>query len=125
MYRPGAARELIGVEAVIDKDLCTELLARELDADFLIMATDVDAVYVDWGKPTAKALHKAHPDALAAYDFPAGSMGPKVSAAVQFAKLSGRTAAIGSLADIPAMVRGEKGTLINPAYAGLSWHASS
>ena len=128
MYKPGATRELIGVEAVIDKDLCSELLARELAADLLIMATDVDAVYVDWGKPSAKALHRAHPDALAAYDFPAGSMGPKVSAAAQFAKLSGKTAAIGALADIPAIVRGEKGTLIGQsfrgqAFQGLTWHA--
>jgi carbamate kinase len=127
MYKPGATRELIGVEAVIDKDLCSELLARDLEADLLIMATDVDAVYVDWGKPTAKALHRAHPDALAAYDFPAGSMGPKVSAAVQFATRSGKTAAIGALADIPAIVRGEKGTLIGQsfqgrAFQGLSWH---
>ncbi|MBK8161322.1 MAG: carbamate kinase [Rhodospirillaceae bacterium] len=129
LYKPGATRELIGVEAVIDKDLCSELLARELEADLLVMATDVDAVYVDWGKPTAKALHRAHPDALGAYDFPAGSMGPKVSAAVQFAKLSGKTAAIGALADIPAIVRGEKGTLIGRSFQGqaiqgLSWHTA-
>jgi carbamate kinase len=122
MYKPGAVRELIGVEAVIDKDLCSELLARELAADLLIMATDVDAVYVGWGTPEAKAIHKAHPDAIAQGDFPAGSMGPKIAAAVQFARLTGRRAAIGALADIPAIVRGEKGTLISPQFTGMSWH---
>lgn len=123
MYKPGTTRELIGVEAVIDKDLCSELLARDLDADLLIMATDVDAVYADWGTPQAKALHRAHPNALSPDSFPAGSMGPKVSAACQFAERTGRVAAIGALADIPAIVRGEKGTLIGGAYQGLTWHS--
>ncbi|WP_374368537.1 carbamate kinase [Dongia sp.] len=123
MYKPGTTRELIGVEAVIDKDLCSELLARDLDADLLIMATDVDAVYADWGTPQAKALHRAHPNAISPDSFPAGSMGPKVSAACQFAERTGRVAAIGALADIPAIVRGEKGTLIGSAYQGLTWHS--
>lgn len=123
MYKPGTKRELIGVEAVIDKDLCSELLARDLDADLLIMATDVDAVYVDWGTPQAKAMHRVHPNAISSDSFPAGSMGPKVRAACQFATRTGRVAAIGALADIPAIVRGEKGTLIGGAYQGLTWHS--
>jgi carbamate kinase len=125
MYRPGGQRELIGVEAVIDKDLCSELLAREIGADLLIMATDVDAVYVNWGKPDAKALHRAHPDAVSPDQFPAGSMGPKVAAACQFARATGKVAAIGSLADIPGIVRGDKGTLIGGAFQGLTWHAGA
>ena len=59
MYEPGADRKLIGVEAVIDKDLCSELLAGELEADLFIMATDADAVFTDWGTPKAKAIHQA------------------------------------------------------------------
>jgi len=122
MYKPGADRVLIGVEAVIDKDLCSELLARDLEADLLIMATDADAVFVGWGTPEAKAIHKASPAALAQYKFPAGSMGPKVDAACAFASRTGHTAAIGALADIEAIVRGEKGTLINSSFDRLTWH---
>lgn len=123
MYAPGEDRKLVGVEAVIDKDWCSELLARELDADLFIMATDADAVFTGWGTPEAKAIHKASPDAISAYEFPAGSMGPKVEAACHFARSTGRTAAIGALADIPAIVRGEKGTLICPDFEGVSYHA--
>ena len=84
VYEPG--RLLRGIEAVIDKDLCSELLARELDADFFIMATDADAVYIDWGKPNQRAIRSANPDALRSHAFPAGSMGPKVDAACHFAR---------------------------------------
>ena len=101
-YEPG--RRLTGVEAVIDKDLCSELLARELEADVFIMATDADAVYDDWGKPAARAMRRASPQALAAYTFPAGSMGPKVDAACRFAEVTGKRAAIGALADLAAML---------------------
>ena len=123
MYEAGADRKLIGVEAVIDKDLCSELLARELDADFLVMATDAAAVFTGWGTPEAKAIHKASPAAMGRYSFPAGSMGPKVEAACRFAMTTGRTAAIGALADVPAIVRGEKGTLISKSYENIEWHA--
>ena len=75
---------------MIDKDFCSELLARELDADLFIMATDADAVFIDWGKPTAKAIRRADPAALRAYQFPAGSMGPKVDAACHFAEATGK-----------------------------------
>jgi carbamate kinase len=122
MYEKGKERQLIGVEAVVDKDLCSELLARELEADLLIMATDVEAVFVDWGTPKQRGIHRAHPDALAAYGFAAGSMGPKVEAACQYARRTGRTAAIGALADIPAIVRGEKGTLVSSGFEGIAWH---
>lgn len=122
MYQAGKDRHLIGVEAVIDKDLCSELLARDLDADLLIMATDADAVFVGWGTPEAKAIHKANPAEIGKHKFPAGSMGPKVDAACQFAVATGRTAAIGALADIPDIVRGRKGTLISKEFSGLAWH---
>jgi carbamate kinase len=122
MYKPGADRTLIGVEAVIDKDLCSELLARELDADLLILATDAAAVFIGFGTPEAKAIHKASPAAIAKHSFPAGSMGPKVDAACRFAMATGHTAAIGALADLPAIVRGEKGTLVSKKFEAMTWH---
>lgn len=122
MYDPAKERTLIGVEAVIDKDFCSELLARELEADLFVMATDADAVFVDWGTPNAKAIHRADPGALSAYAFPAGSMGPKVDAARRFAAATGKTAAIGALADIAGIVRGDKGTLVSTQFRGLTWH---
>ena len=122
MYKPGADRQLMGVEAVIDKDLASELLARDLNADLFIMATDATAVFVNWGKPHAKAIHRANPKAMQTYQFPAGSMGPKVDAACRFAEATGKTAAIGALADIPGIVSGEKGTLINTGVDKIAWH---
>jgi carbamate kinase len=122
MYKPGADRLLMGVEAVIDKDLASELLARDLNADLFIMATDATAVFVNWGKPDAKAIHRANPKAMQTYQFPAGSMGPKVDAACRFAEATGKTAAIGALADIPGIVAGEKGTLINTGVDKIAWH---
>jgi carbamate kinase len=110
VYEPG--RKLTGIEAVIDKDLCTELLARELEADLFIMATDVDAVYPDWGKPDARALRRASPDAMRTFDFPAGSMGPKVAAACRFAERTGKRAAIGALKDLEDILRGNAGTTV-------------
>lgn len=122
MYEPGKERSLKGVEAVIDKDFCSELLARELEADLFIMATDAEAVCTDWGTPSQKAIHRASPAALGQYKFPAGSMGPKVDAACRFAHETGKTAAIGALADIAAMVRGERGTIVNASYSSVTWH---
>jgi carbamate kinase len=88
------------------------MMARELEVDLFIMATDADAVYLDWGKPTQRAIRRASPKALAAYDFATGSMGPKVEAAVEFAERTGKTAAIGALADVTRIARGEAGTLL-------------
>ncbi|HEX7073429.1 MAG TPA: carbamate kinase [Hyphomicrobiaceae bacterium] len=122
MYERDADRRLIGVEAVIDKDLASELLARELDADLFIMATDASGVYVNWGEPDAKAIHRASPAAMREYQFPAGSMGPKVDAACRFAQATGKTAAIGALAEIPAIVAGDKGTLVSADHEGIVWH---
>jgi carbamate kinase len=112
MYQKGADRKLIGVEAVIDKDLCTELLARELEADLFIMLTDADAVYEDWGKPTQRAIRQAKVSALEGKPFAAGSMGPKVQAACRFAKATGKRSAIGALADLTRIIEGKAGTTI-------------
>lgn len=106
---------LQGVEAVIDKDLCSALVATELQADCLIIATDVDAVYLDWGLPTQRAVGHTTPHALAAHLFAAGSMAPKVEAACNFVRASGKRAAIGALGDIEALLAGQCGTQIEPA----------
>jgi carbamate kinase len=114
-------RKLRGVEAVIDKDWCAELLARQLDADMFVMATDADAVFVDWGTPAAKAFRRASPLAMCGYSFPAGSMGPKVDAACHFAEQTGKSAAIGALKDLAAIIRCEAETAITAAAAGIDW----
>ena len=111
-YVPGAVRKLEGIEAVIDKDFASELLARELDADLFIMATDVDGVYRDWGTPAQARIDDIHVGSLELSTFPAGSMGPKVEAAANFVRETGKTAAIGSLSDIQGIVAGTKGTHI-------------
>jgi carbamate kinase len=114
MYDPNAERTLIGVEAVIDKDLASELLAREVGADLFVMVTDVDGVYVDWGTPDQRKLDRATPAELRAHDFAAGSMGPKVEAAARFVELSGMRAAIGGLEEIEKIVDGSAGTQVVP-----------
>jgi carbamate kinase len=103
---------LVGVEAVIDKDLASELLARELGAELFIMATDTDGVYLDWMKPEQRRLGWVTPDDLGQYEFPAGSMGPKVEAATRFVRATGNRAAIGRLEDITRIVAGDAGTNI-------------
>lgn len=114
MYLPDEERKLIGVEAVIDKDLVSELLARELEADLFVMATDVDGVYLDWGKPEQRKLERISAAELKTHAFAAGSMGPKVNAAIQFVEKTGKRAAIGSLEEIEKIVAGEAGTNVYP-----------
>src|SRR5262249_61638175 len=107
-----AGKRLVGVEAVIDKDLASALLAADLHADALLIVTDVDAVYSDWGTPDQRAIRRASPSALADSEFAAGSMGPKVKAACTFVEQAGGIAAIGSIEDTPALLRGEAGTVV-------------
>jgi carbamate kinase len=113
MYAKGEERHLVGVEAVIDKDLATSLLARDLDADLYVMATDVDGVYADWGTSSQRRLDHVTPEDLEAMEFAAGSMGPKVQAAIEFATASGKRAVIGSLDDIDELVAGTAGTNVS------------
>jgi carbamate kinase len=122
MYEPGKERHLIGVEAVIDKDFASELLARELKADLFVMLTDADAVYVDWGKPTQRAIRRAPPAALRDFRFPAGSMGPKVDASCMFAEATGKRAAIGALKDLAGIAAGEAGTTVTTERGEMEWH---
>ena len=110
MHPAGGGPAILGVEAVIDKDLAGELLARDVGADLFLMATDVDGVYLDWGTPQARRLGQVSASDLADHSFAAGSMGPKVKAAVSFAGKTGKRAAIGALDDITAIVAGTAGT---------------
>lgn len=103
---------LQGIDAVIDKDLCSVLLAVGLELDCLLLATDVDALYLDWGQPGQRALRKTTPQELAGHDFAKGSMEPKVRAAVQFVQATGKSAFIGALGQMEALLRGEAGTEI-------------
>ena len=121
MYDPNADRKLVGVECVVDKDLASCLLAKVIGADFFVIATDADAVYLDWGTPDQRGIKSATPDALDAFDFPAGSMGPKVEAAQDFARASGGRAIICALADVPAAVRGEAGTTVSESAGEIQY----
>ncbi len=113
VVRTGAGgHRMQGIEAVIDKDLCAGLIAQALQADCLVIATDVAAVYVDWGQPSQRAIGRTTPAALAQHTFPAGSMGPKVQAATQFVTATGKRAVIGSLDEIEALLAGTAGTQI-------------
>jgi carbamate kinase len=114
MYLPGT-RTLVGAEVVIDKDRAGALLAAELGADVFVMATDADAVYLDWGKPGARALGRVTPAELSGHAFAEGSMGPKVEAACEFVRRTGGRAAIGALEQIGAMVEGSAGTQVAQA----------
>jgi len=112
MYAPHADRTLVGVEAVIDKDLASQLLAREVGADLFVMATDVDGVYTGWGTPQQRRLERVTPSELRKLAFAAGSMAPKVEAAARFVEGTGKQAAIGGLAEIEAIVDGNAGTQV-------------
>ncbi len=110
MYRDDGT--LQGAEVVIDKDRASALLAAELEADILVMATDVDGVYLDWGSPGQRKIEDAAPEEMRSHDFESGSMGPKVEAACAFVDTSHGWAAIGALADLEKMVRRKAGTII-------------
>jgi carbamate kinase len=108
----GEDGKLHGAEVVIDKDLAASLLAEELDADLLVIATDVDGVYTRWGTPEQARLGSVTVEEVVEMKLPAGSMGPKVAAACEFATKTGNEAVIGSLADIDQIVAGTAGTRV-------------
>ena len=101
-----------GVEAVIDKDLVAALLAERIDADILLILTDVEAVVCDWGTAAARPLGPTTTTELRSLEFAEGSMAPKVEAACRFTDRTGHRSAIGSLSDTVALLRGEGGTQI-------------
>ena len=102
----------VGLDAVIDKDHASSLLAREIKADALLLLTDVDAVYADWPRPAARPIRMATPDELRGFEFASGSMAPKVEAACEFVETTGAVAAIGRLEDAAAILAGEAGTRV-------------
>ena len=108
----GADGTMNGVEAVIDKDRTSALLARGLNADALLMLTDVEAVFRDWGGPDQAAIATISPDELDAMTFAAGSMGPKITAACDFVRAGGTVAGIGRLQDARAILDGRTGTRV-------------
>lgn len=107
--------DLQGVEAVVDKDLTSAALAESLDADVLLVLTDVPAVMRGFGTPEQAAIRRETPAGLRALDFPAGSMGPKVDAVCRFVEMTGGMAAIGRLEDVSAILAGEAGTIVTPS----------
>ncbi|OOF56683.1 carbamate kinase [Rodentibacter genomosp. 2] len=117
-------RELQGVEAVVDKDLCTAVISQELEADLFIIATDVSAACVNFNKPDQKRIAKVNPHALEmlAAEFAAGSMGPKVKAVINFVNATGKDAVIGSLNDIELIVKGEAGTRVTHSVEGVEFY---
>jgi carbamate kinase len=113
--------KLFGVEAVIDKDLASGLLATGLDADMFVMLTDVSHVYEGYGTSRQRAIRAAHPDALKASDFASGSMGPKVRGACKFVRETGKTSAIGQLSELVNIIDGKAGTLISNQIEGIHY----
>ncbi|WP_108773597.1 carbamate kinase [Cutibacterium namnetense] len=105
---------LHGAEAVIDKDLASAELAVRVDADLLVIATDVAGVFRNWGEPGQERIEQMHAQEALNTEFAAGSMGPKVKAACNFALATGKRAVIGSLEDIQGLVAGTHGTAIIP-----------
>ncbi len=111
----------VGMEAVIDKDRASSLLARGLGAEFLMMLTDVDAVRDDWGNPDARSIRRISADSISRFSFDPGSMGPKVEAACEFVRSGGAVAAIGALSDARAIVAGQAGTRITNEPQDTQW----
>lgn len=118
MYQPGT-RKLVGVEAVIDKDVASSVLARDVSADLLIIATDTNGVYLDWGTDDQRVIRRANPDALEEVQFPAGSIGPKVQAVCDFARATGHPAVIGSLDQLDDLINQTAGTVVTTAATGI------
>lgn len=121
---PSCPSTLVGVEAVIDKDICGAKLANDIGADGYIILTDGGGIWKDFGKPTAAEMKQATPEYLhgtkAGKNFP-GSMGPKIEAAIQFVQNSSSPAAwaaIGDLKDAAKIVSNEEGTIIKEDVQG-------
>lgn len=115
--------QLEGVEAVIDKDRASRLLAEGLAADAFLILTDVAAVATNFGQPDSQNIRRATPDAMDALNFAAGSMGPKVEACVQFVRNGGKMAAIGSLEQAVEILASDSGTVIaNDVVGGMTFY---
>ena len=120
----GPEKQLVGIEAVIDKDHASALLGAGIEADYFVMATDADAVYTDFGTAEQQAIATAHPEAILELSshFAPGSMLPKVQAAADFAtNTPGKRAAIGGLTDIDEMLKGDAGTIVSTEFDGITY----
>jgi len=111
--------DLIGMEAVVDKDLVSSLLAQQIKADYLLLLTDVEAVFQNFGKPDQQRMATIASDALIPDQFPAGSMRPKLEAAKRFVRETGKDAAIGRLDDACDILSGAAGTMILPCASSM------
>lgn len=118
VYRQQSGR-LVGVEAVIDKDYASSLLARQLGVRTLYLVTDVAGVYSGWDTPDESLLDSTTPEALRAMELPPGSMGPKVEAACDFVEATGNRACIGALAQLEELLEQKAGTWIEMNPRGL------
>ena len=123
VIRDASSGRLIGVEAVVDKDRTSAVLARDVDADLLVMATDAAGVAEGWGTDDVRYIRAAHPDTLDPAAFEAGSMRPKVEAAASFVRQTGGDAAIGSLEQIAELVSGSAGTRVTRRAEGVEYWA--
>jgi carbamate kinase len=115
---------LEGVEAVVDKDRTALVLAEALDADALLILTDVPNVFRNFGTPQQEAVTRSTPEAMRDDVFPAGSMGPKVEAACRFVEVTGGMAGIGRLEDAVAILAGTAGTIVTPTGEYSGWTAA-
>lgn len=106
---------LEGVEAVVDKDLTASLLAEALEADALLLLTDVPRVLRDYGTSQEAPIANSSPAELRRLDFAKGSMGPKVDAVCRFVEMTGDMAAIGELSDSVKIIEGTAGTIVTPS----------
>ncbi len=118
-----AEGQLKGVEAVIDKDRASRVLAEGIEADAYIILSDVEAVATNFGQPDSRDIRCATPDAMDEFGFAAGSMGPKVEAATQFVRNGGKMAAIGSLEYAAEILTSDSGTVIrNDVTGGVTYY---
>ncbi|HQT64043.1 MAG: carbamate kinase [Acidocella sp. 21-58-7] len=119
----GPDQKLSGIEAVIDKDATSGLLAEQIGADMFVMLTDVSGVCIDYGTKRARVISRASPRALAdmSASFGTGSMGPKVAAACHFVSTTGHCAAIGALGDLNEIIIGTRGTIVCPEGGEISF----
>ena len=112
-----------GIEAVVDKDLSAALLAEKLAADALLLLTDIAAVATRWGAPDARLIAEASPEQLRNFDFPAGSMGPKIEAACRFVARTGGYAGIGAIEATADILARKAGTIIRSGQEPIRYHA--
>jgi carbamate kinase len=118
----GEGGKLKGIEAVIDKDNTASLIAEKLNADMLLTLTAVDAIYTDFNTPKQRAIKVANPEDLLQMQFPKGSMGPKVQSSCRFAKNTNKTAIIGNLTEIKAIIKEESGSRIDATESGITYY---